>query len=462
MYQTTCIQIKNNQKELFNYCNDMTNLAKLFKNSVIFRCRQLLSAKNKNFINLNDNEKQVLEEFKLTEDKYNPITNKYYLPNYYHFVYMFTKTKNVDYYNNLPMQSNQQIIKEVLQDFNSFYKSIKDYSKNPNKYTGKPKLPKYIKVENTSFDITNQDCVIYKHKTNNTTNLNSNKETSYLKLPKTKVTINLGKLEINKLKEVTIKPYYNTYKICIVYEIDDTSNNKELDETRILGIDLGITNIVSTSNNCGLTPFVINGNGLKSFNQWFNKKHSLLQSKLPKNQYTSKRLEYLYQYRNNRTNDFYNKVASYIIYYCLHNNIGTIIIGKNIQWKTNINIGNKNNQTFCNIAHTQLINKLNQLSKKVGIVVMQIEESYTSKASFLDNDDIPSYTKNSNTNTSNLNYQFSGKRVCRGLYKTKNGIYINADVNGASNIIKKGNPLAFNNLDDLSYLYTSVNKILIK
>ena len=224
-----------------------------------------------------------------------------------------------------------------------------------------------------------------------------------------------------------------------------------------MGIDLGITNIVTTSNNCGLIPFVINGNGLKSFNQWFNKTKASLQSILPNNQYTSHRLEYLYQYRNNRTSDYYNKVASYIVNYCVNNNIGTIIICQNIQWKNNINIGSKNNQTFCNIAHTQLINKINQLSKKVGIFVMQIEESYTSKASFLDGDDIPIYKKDDKTN-----YQFSGKRVYRGLYKTKDGILINADINGASNIIKKWNPLAFKNINDLSYLYRSVDKILIK
>lgn len=444
MYQTTCIQIKNNQDGLFSYCQEFTNLAKLFKNCVIFRCRQLLSAKYKNFQNLSDNELLVLDEFKLTEDKFKPISNKYYLPNYNHFVYLFTKTHNVDYYNNLPMQSSQQIIKECLQDFKSYFKAIKDYKKHPSKYNGKPKLPNYIKSDNTSFDMTNQDCVI---KSNNT-----------LKLPKTKEVLNLGNLSIKKLKEVTIKPYYNTYKVCLVYEVDDTNLNKQkLDENRILGIDLGVTNIVSTSNNCGLVPFVINGNGLKSFNQWFNKTKASLQSILPSNKYSSHRLEYLYQYRNNRTSDYYNKVASYIVNYCVNNNIGTIIIGQNVQWKTSINIGSKNNQTFCNIAHTNLINKINQLSKKVGIFVMLIEESYTSEASFLDGDDIPTYKQDDETN-----YQFSGKRIYRGLYKTKDGILINADINGASNIIKKGNPLAFKNINDLSYLYKSVDKILIK
>ena len=397
MYQTTSIIVKN--ENFITYCDEFTNLAKLFKNSVIFRCRLLISAKNNGFMNLTDNEQQVLDEFKLTEDKYKPISDKYYLPSYYHFVYMFTVTKNVDYYNALPMQSSQQIIKECLSDFKSFFKAMKDYHKHPEKYTGKPKLPKYAKTEHISFDITNQDCVI--------------KENNTLKFPKTKECLNLGNLHINKLKEVTIKPFYNTYKVCIVYEEEFTP--KQLDESRILGIDLGVSNIVSTSNNCGLTPFVINGNELKSFNQWFNKLKGSLQSKLPQNQYTSHKLEDLYKYRHCRTTDFYNKVASFIVKYCIDNNIGTIIIGQNTQWKTNINIGKSNNQNFCYIAHTTLINKINHLAEKHGIFVMQTEESYTSKASFLDNDYIPIIGEEDN-------FTFSGRRVYRDLYKSKKGI----------------------------------------
>lgn len=146
MYQTTYIVLKEKQHNFINYCEEFTLLAKLFKNSVIFRCRQLITARNKGFVNLTQNEQQVLDEFKLTEDKFKPISSKYYLPSYYHFVYLFTVTKNVDYYNNLPMQSSQQIIKECLSDFKSYFNALKDYNKHSNKYTGKPKLPKYIKI----------------------------------------------------------------------------------------------------------------------------------------------------------------------------------------------------------------------------------------------------------------------------------------------------------------------------
>ena len=235
---------------------------------------------------------------------------------------------------------------------------------------------------------------------------------------------------------------------------DDTAI--ELDATRMLGIDLGIDHIVSTSNNCGLTPFVINGNGLKSYNQWYNKALAELKSQLPLNQYSSNKIQFLNKKHHNKTTDFYNKCVSYLMNYCITNNIGTIVVGKNTQWKTSSNIGKINNQNFCFIAHSILINKLQLLANKFGITVVITEESYTSKASFLDNDDIPNYVRGNKTK-----YQFSGKRMHRGLYKSSAGILINADVNGSSNIIRKAIPDALDKITDYSYLYKTTNKIVI-
>ena len=120
---------------------------------------------------------------------------------------MFTITKNNDYYNDLAMQSSQQIIKECLQDFKGYLQALKQYKKNPSSFTGRPKLPGYCKSDYISFDITNQDAVIYEED-----------GFSYLKLPKTKIKLNLGNLELGTLKEVTIKPYYDTFKVCIISE----------------------------------------------------------------------------------------------------------------------------------------------------------------------------------------------------------------------------------------------------
>lgn len=440
-YKTTCIVLKNKEKKLLTYCNAQAQLAKLFKNAVIYRCRQLYFAYKKEYKNLTLQEQQVIDEFAIVGISF-PLSNQYqYLPTYVQFDAMFKATYNNDYYNNLPMQTTQQLIKEVLQDFKSYRAALKEYYHNSGVFTGKPKLPHYVKGDVATFTITNQDAVIKKDNT--------------LKLPKTKCVVCLGNLQIGKLKEVQIKSFYDTYKICLVEELNDNTAI-ELDATRILGIDLGIDNIVSTSNNCGLTPFVINGNGLKSYNQWYNKVLAELKSQLPLNQYSSNKIQFLNKKHHNKTTDFYNKCVSYLVNYCIANNIGTIVVGKNTQWKTSSNIGKINNQNFCFIAHSILINKLQLLANKFGITVVITEESYTSKASFLDNDDIPNYVRGNKTK-----YQFSGKRIHRGLYKSSTGILINADVNGSSNIIRKAIPDAFDKITDYSYLYKTTNKIVI-
>lgn len=127
-----------------------------------------------------------------------------------------------------------------------------------------------------------------------------------------------------------------------------------------------------------------------------------------------------------------NKTARYIINYCISNNIGTLVVGYNNSFQRNSNLGKGNNQTFVNIPFGQLLFKLKYLCELNNIVFVEQEESYTSKASFWDKDNIPVYSK---TNTTN--YKFSGKRIFRGLYKTSNGTILNADVNGALNILKK-------------------------
>ena len=440
MYKTTNIVIKKDS-ELTEYFSHMCLEAKLFKNSVIFRYRQLLSASRKGFTDLQEHEQAVLDEFKQTEGPFKAISKQYYLPGYKHFDYLFKVTKNPDYYNSLPMQSSQQIIKEVLQSFKGFFNASKTYKKNPSGFTGKPKLPGYIQFEETSFDITNQDAVIKA----------APDGIAFLKLPKTKLTVYLSDLKLGKLKEVTVKPYYDTYKICIVTEEPDPEP-AVLDKDKYLSIDLGIDNFIATSNNCGLSPFVIKGNVIKSYNQWFNKKVAFYQGLLPKGIRTSRRIQHLWKNRKHKTEDFYNKAASYVVKYCISNRIGNLVIGKNIGWKQEVNIGKANTQNFCFISHIYFVNKLTQMAERVGIQVVTTEESYTSKASFLDSDEIPVYGEDKP-------HKFSGKRIYRGLYRSKEGLLINSDVNGASNILKKAVKTAFDKITDFSYLYQTTLKV---
>jgi putative transposase len=451
MHKTDCIIVKNNDanKELIAYFKQNCNGAKLFKNSVIFRLRQLLTARNKKPKDLSDNEIQVLNEFEAIKDsgysQYYKDLRKSGFPNYYLMDAVFKVNDNPDYFNENPMQTTQNIIKECLKDFKSYFKALKEYAKNPSKFTGKPKLPGYIKTDEISFDITNQDAVVYKR----------DDGTFYLKLPKTKAILELGKREITNVKEVTIVPYYDTYKVCIVSEVK-TNEIRDLDKSRTIGIDLGVNNFLTISNNCGLNPFIINGKILKSKNQYFNKVTSDLKSKLPLGVYSSNRLEHIYKYRSDYMNNAMHKISTYVINYCLANNIGTIVVGKNDAWKQDSNIGTVNNQNFCYLPHSTFISKLKYKCERCGIKLIVNEESYTSKSSFLDNDFIPTYDKDNK-----VSYKFSGRRVHRGLYVSKDGTKLNADVNGAANIIRKAIDNAFDGVKDFSYLYSKIERISI-
>ena len=452
MYTSYTIILKEKDKDLKDYCSKYCQEAKLFKNAVIFRLRQLYFAWIKDYQDLSEQGKEVLKEFETTNNSYTPISKSKMFPSYNQFERMFRNTYNPDFYNGLPMQCNQQIIKEGLNDFKSYLKARKKYEQDPSSFTGKPRFPKYAKSSEVSFDITNQDAVIYGNE---------------LKLPKTKIKLNLGALDIKdtmKLKEVTIKPFYDTYKVCLSFK--DTSKDNEPieidDPNRVLGIDLGVDNIITTSNNCGLSPFVIKGNEIKSRNQWYNKLLAKYTSKLRNStkqdsKYTSKRLNKLHMYRSNYVNDQYNKIASYIIDYCQDNDIGTIVVGLNKQWKSEIKLRKADKQNFIEISHTVLIKKIKTMAERLSINVIEQEESYTSKASFLNHDEIPSYDSDIS-----LSYTFNGKRIKRGLYKTKDGILINADVNGASNILKKAIPHAFDEIQDFDYLIRTVYVVKIK
>ena len=191
--------------------------------------------------------------------------------------------------------------------------------------------------------------------------------------------------------------------------------------------------------------FIIDGRKLKAINQWFNKENARLQSIKDKQGFKKRntnRQKLLADKRNKRVNDYMSKAAKYIITYCIKNDIGTLVLGYNETFQRNAHMGRKNNQNFVNIPFGKLYSKLQYLCELNGVAFVPQEESYTSKASFWDKDDIPVYSA-----TNNQTYSFSGNRMKRGLYKTKNGKQFNADVNGALNILRKSKVV------DLSVLY---------
>jgi putative transposase len=224
-----------------------------------------------------------------------------------------------------------------------------------------------------------------------------------------------------------------------------------------MSIDLGVSNLATvTSNKKEITPFIINGKPLKSINQYYNKTLSLEKSSLKKrnNKGGSKKLRKLTTKRENKVNDYLHKSSRKIVNLVKENNVNTLIIGKNIHWKQETNMNKTNNQNFVNIPHSRFIEMLSYKCELEGIRFILQEESYTSKASFLNLDFIPKYKPNSKKE-----YSFSGYRESRGMYKVKKeNKRINADVNGSYNILRKAFPKAFdvNGIEGLS-----VNPIVI-
>ncbi len=192
-----------------------------------------------------------------------------------------------------------------------------------------------------------------------------------------------------------------------------------------------------TSNQAGFTPLLINGRPLKSINQFYNKRKAQLQPQLKGNRKTSPRIQRLTRCRHQKIDNYLHHASRLIVDILRTKQIGTLVVGKNEQWKTEINLGKQTNQNFVSIPHARLIEMLEYKARLVGIKVILQEESYTSQANFLGLDLIPVYGK------TEKEPMFTGKRIKRGLYKTSTGQLINSDINGSYNILRKAIPNAF-------------------
>lgn len=347
------------------------------------------------------------------------------LVNHFFLDFYFKTTNNKNYYSALPRQTAQAVIKEANARFSEWLKALKDYKKNPSKYTGKPKMPKYKTSGGVySFSLTNQDVLFKKRRYN-----------YLIKFPKTKITLSFNKkLKDERLKSVRVKKEHGNFKLIFLFE-DLSHRFINATHDTFCGIDLGVNNLAAMVTNKG-DSLLVKGEFIKSKNQWFNKKIAKnLQGQTigtNKKAVSSKALNKLYQKRQLFIEDALHKVTKNIVLWCIKKNVSTIVIGKNKHWKQNIYIGKANNQNFTQIPHTLLIKYIKTLALKSGIDVIETEESYTSKASFVDMDELPTYKK-----SANMTYLFSGKRIKRGLYKDSLGRIINADLNGAGNIMRK-------------------------
>jgi putative transposase len=234
-------------------------------------------------------------------------------------------------------------------------------------------------------------------------------------------------LKWDDIKEIRILPRNKCFYAEFVYQ--QNIDIVELDKSKVLGIDHGLNNWLTCVSNVG-TSFIVDGLHLKSLNQWYNKSVAKIKEGKPQG-FWSNRLAALTEKRNRQMRDAVNKAARIVISHCLENKIGSIVFGWNIGQKDGADMGKKNNQKFVQIPTAKLKNRIEQLCEQYGIDFIETEESYTSKASFLDKDVLPKFGAKPE------GWKPSGIRVKRGLFKTADGIKINADCNGSANIIRK-------------------------
>ena len=343
-----------------------------------------------------------------------------YLP-YAKVQHIFQTEKQFDYYQ-LPTKVSQWTMKMVDQNFNSFFKSLKTFKKNPSQYNGRPNIPKYLDKVDGRFELIYTSQAISKKTLD---------KYGILKLSGLDVELKT-KLTYKEIKQVRIIKGLGYYTVEVLYEVPDVPLKE--DNGRYAAIDIGVNNFATvTSNLNGDIPFAISGKEIKSYNHWYNKELAKQKSLLEQRNKakSSKRLRRVGLKRKNKMNDFMHKSSRYIVNQLVSKGITVLVIGKNKNWKQDINIGKVNNQNFVQIPYNLFIQKIQYKCALCGIKVELVNESHTSKCSFLDNEDIKHHE------------QYIGKRIKRGLFRSKDGKLINADVNGSYNILRKCKPNAF-------------------
>jgi putative transposase len=338
-----------------------------------------------------------------------------YLP----FAQVYHLLKGSEEYQSLPRKVSQLVLKQLDQNWRSFFAAIKDWREHPERYLGRPKLPGYKPKQAGRFLLT------------------YNKQAISRRMLRQGIVAPSGlgievKTDKEEVKQVRIVPRKGYYVVEVVYERQPDEH--DLDQSLVAGVDFGIDNLMLvTSNLAGFVPLAVNGRSLKSINQFYNKRKARQQSLVGAR--TTKRLLRLTNKRNRKVKHILHLATRRVIDHLVANQIGVLVIGYNLEWKQRVNIGRTNNQKFVAIPHAQAVQMLTYKAQLAGIEVVLQEESYTSKCSFLDNE----FPKK--------RLRYAGRRVKRGLFRAADGRFINADVNGAYNIIIKAFPNAFEGIE---------------
>lgn len=404
---------------LYPYFDDLCRKSKLLYNAALFRVRNIFTGYDKE--HRTENEVEVFQEVALLQRSY-PNMHVRRVISYTHLEKMMRVTENADFFSGLPRQTAQQMVKQSVTDFKNWLASLREYKKHPEKYLGKPKMPRYKKSDLTTVIITNQDAVLYRDDIGMS-----------LKLPLQKQRLYFSNLSSDPvLKEVKIKPYYGRFLLCLTLEEPDVAFDPS--GSHVCAIDLGTDNFAAIV--CDdHSSAIYKGGAVLSKIQWFHKQRakyvSIITKGHEKKHAVSKRLRDLSFHYANFVKDQCHKISRSIIDFCMEHQCGTLILGVNLLWKQRFNMNKINNQNFVSMPITLLRTMITYKALNAGIRIIEQEESYTSKADLIANDRIPTY------GVDDKDASFSGKRIKRGLYRCSNGMILNADCHAAANIMRK-------------------------
>lgn len=419
---------------LYPYFDDLCRKSKLLYNAALFRVRNIFTGYDKE--HRTENEVEVFQEVALLQQSH-PNMHVRRVISYTHLEKMMRVTENPDFFSGLPRQTAQQMVKQSVTDFKNWLASLREYKKHPEKYLGKPKMPRYKKSDLTTVIITNQDAVLYRDDIGMS-----------LKLPLQKQRLYFSNLSSDPvLKEVKIKPYYGRFLLCLTLEEPDVAFDPS--GFHVCAIDLGTDNFAAIV--CDdHSSAIYKGGAVLSKIQWFHKQRakyvSIITKGHEKKHAVSKRLRDLSFHYANFVKDQCHKISRSIIDFCMEHQCGTLILGVNLLWKQRSNMNKINNQNFVSMPITLLRTMITYKALNAGIRIIEQEESYTSKADLIANDRIPTY------GVDDKDASFSGKRIKRGLYRCSNGMILNADCHAAANIMRKAIPDIWKDTRDYTFL----------
>ena len=395
----------------YDECILLCTASRMLRNVCLYNIRQKYFESKSLFVFDSTGKKQALY-------------NNTYLYHQYKDHECFRTDKHPDIGRLVPTKVLKQVYINLQSEFTGYIEASKSYNKNPTKFTGRPKIPSYNKdLYRTRFP---KDALSFK-------------KPGYVHLSMTDIYVPIGTITKDQLRDITIVPCTYGMQILVSYAKPLVEMCVEKDEiTRICGIDLGLNNLASlTSNDPGVNPIIINGRVIKSINQYYNKILAKYKNELPNNTYISTKIKKLTQKRNFKIDDYLHKASTYIINYLLMNGIHCLVVGSNKQWKRGIKLGKKTNQNFVSIPYYKFKSMLKYKCRMYGIYYIEREESYTSKCSFIDLEDIKKHTV------------YRGRRIKRGLFRSSDGSLMNADTNAAYNIIRKEYGNEFFQLSDM-------------